>query len=185
MEWIKDPWPWYVGGPLITLVMVLMLVFGRAFGISSTLRTVCSIGGAGRWSEFFQFDWKDATWNLIFALGAIIGGYIASTFMAPEQAIALNPATIASLEGFGIENPGREFLPREVFSMENLFTWQGFLFMVAGGFMVGFGTRYAGGCTSGHAISGLSNLQWPSLIAVVGFFIGGLIVTHLVLPFVL
>jgi uncharacterized membrane protein YedE/YeeE len=54
--------------------------------------------------------------------------------------------------------------------------------MVIGGFLVGFGTRYAGGCTSGHAISGLSNLQFASLIATIGFFAGGLIATHLLYP---
>jgi len=174
-----------VAGPLITLVMVLMLLFGKSFGISSTLKTVCSIGGAGRWSDFFRFDWKSASWNLFFAAGAILGGYIASTFMAPERAIALNPATVASLQTYGIDNAGTEFLPREIFNLQNLLTGQGLIFMVLGGFMVGFGTRYADGCTSGHAISGLSNLQWPSLVAVVGFFIGGLIVTHLILPSVL
>jgi len=184
-ELITAPWPWYVAGPLITLVMVLMLLFGKSFGISSTLKTVCSIGGAGRWSDFFRFDWKSASWNLFFAAGAILGGYIASTFMAPEQAIALNPATVASLQTYGIDNAGTEFLPREIFNLQNLLTGQGLIFMVLGGFMVGFGTRYADGCTSGHAISGLSNLQWPSLVAVVGFFIGGLIVTHLILPSVL
>ncbi len=105
--------------------------------------------------------------------------------MAPEQAIALNPATVASLQTYGIDNAGAEFLPREIFNLQNLLTGQGLIFMVLGGFMVGFGTRYADGCTSGHAISGLSNLQWPSLVAVVGFFIGGLIVTHLILPGVL
>ncbi|MFH6982510.1 YeeE/YedE family protein [Marinoscillum luteum] len=184
-ELITAPWPWYVAGPLITLVMVLMLLFGKSFGISSTLKTVCSIGGAGRWSDFFRFDWKSASWNLFFAAGAILGGYIASTFMAPERAIALNPATVASLQTYGIDNAGTEFLPREIFNLQNLLTGQGLIFMVLGGFMVGFGTRYADGCTSGHAISGLSNLQWPSLVAVVGFFIGGLIVTHLILPSVL
>lgn len=184
-ELLTAPWPWYVAGPLITLVMVLMLFFGRTFGISSTLRTVCSIGGAGRWSDFFRFDWKEATWNLFFAAGAIIGGYIASTFMAPEQAISLNEQTIASLKSAGIAAPGEEFLPTAIFALENLMTWQGLLFMVLGGFLVGFGTRYAGGCTSGHAISGLSNLQLPSLVAVIGFFIGGLFVTHFILPLVL
>jgi len=184
-EWIIAPWPWYVAGPMITLVMVLMLFFGRTFGISSTLRTVCSIGGAGKLSDFFKFDWKEASWNLFFAVGAVIGGYIASHFMMPDQAIDLNPATIESLKAVGVANPGAEYLPGSIFSFENLLTGQGLLFMVVGGFMVGFGTRYAGGCTSGHAISGLSNLQLTSLVATIGFFLGGLIVTHFVLPYVL
>ena len=57
--------------------------------------------------------------------------------------------------------------------------------VLGGGFLVGFGARWAGGCTSGHAISGLADLQVPSLVAVVGFFVGGLAVTHLVLPLLL
>ncbi len=185
MEWIKSPWPWYVGGPLITFIMVLMLYYGKSFGISSTLRTVCTIGGASRFSEFFKIDWKEQVWNLFFVVGALIGGYIASHYMTAGQAIDLNSKTTASLMAAGILNPGGEYVPVSIFSWENLFTMQGFVFMVVGGFMVGFGTRYADGCTSGHAISGLSNLQFPSLIAVMGFFVGGLFVTHIILPILL
>lgn len=57
--------------------------------------------------------------------------------------------------------------------------------MVIGGFLVGFGTAYAGGCTSGHAIAGLADRQAASLLAVCGFFAGGLTCTYLVLPLVL
>lgn len=185
MEWITASWPWYVAGPLITLIMVLMLFFGKSFGVSSTLRTVCSIGGAGRFSDYFQVNWKEAVWNLMFVGGAILGGYIANTWLSPGEAINLSTSTVHSLQGYGIEDPGKEFIPTTIFNWKNLLTWQGFIFMILGGFMVGFGTRYAEGCTSGHAISGLSNLQWPSLVAVVGFFAGGLIITHLVLPYIL
>ncbi|MEQ8473548.1 MAG: YeeE/YedE thiosulfate transporter family protein [Marinoscillum sp.] len=185
MEFIKQPWPWYVAGPLITLVMVSMMLFGKSFGVSSTLKTVCSIGGAGKVSEFFRFDWKTAVWNLFFVAGSLIGGYIAATYLSPDQAIDLSEKTVASLEGYGILNPGVEYLPTSIFNWGNLLSFQGFLFMIIGGVFVGFGTRYADGCTSGHAISGLSSLQWPSLVAVIGFFIGGLIITHLILPFVL
>lgn len=184
-EFITSPWPWYVAGPLITLTMVLMLFFGKSFGISSTLQTICAIGGAGKFSDYFKIDWKAATWNLTFALGAVIGGFIASEYMMPEEAIALSDKTVASLQAAGIENPGAEFIPSSIFSLDNLFTLQGLLFFVVGGFLVGFGTRYAGGCTSGHSISGLSNLELPSLVATIAFFVGGLIVTHFVLPFVL
>lgn len=185
MEWIKAPWPWYVGGPLITLVMVIMLYFGKSFGISSTLKTVCSIGGAGKISPFFRIHWKNKVWNLFFVAGSIIGGYIAANFLSPEQAINLNPTTVASLQAAGIRDPGAELIPGEIFSWDNLLSLQGVVFMVLGGFLIGFGTRYAGGCTSGHAISGLSNLQLPSFIAVIGFFIGGLFITHVILPFIL
>jgi len=185
MNWITNPWPWYIAGPMITLVMAMLIFFGKQFGISSTLRTVCAIGGAGKWSEFFRFDWKNMLWNLFFAAGCIIGGYIANTYMSADIVIDLSDKTIASLESYGFERPGKTFLPENIFSLSNLGTVQGFTFMIIGGILVGFGTRYAGGCTSGHAISGLSNLQLPSLIAVVGFFIGGLIVTHLLLPYLL
>jgi uncharacterized membrane protein YedE/YeeE len=185
MEWIKTPWPWYVGGPLITFIMVLMLYFGKSFGISSTLKTVCSIGGAGKFSDFFKIDWKEQIWNLFFVVGALLGGYLASHYLSPNQAIELSVSTKASLLQSGILNPGADFVPRSIFNWENLFTTQGFIFMVVGGFFVGFGTRYADGCTSGHAISGLSNLQFPSFLAVIGFFVGGLIVTHLILPLLL
>lgn len=185
MNWITAPWPWFVAGPMITLVMVFLLLSGGKFGVSSTLRTVCSIGGAGRFSDYFRFEWKETLWNLFFVAGAILGGYLANTYMLPPQAIDLNPDTVQSLQTFGILNAGEEYLPVAIFSWENLFTFQGFIFIILGGFLVGFGTRYAEGCTSGHAISGLSSLQWPSFVAVVGFFIGGLFVTHLILPYVL
>lgn len=185
MEWITAPWPWYVGGPLITFIMVMMLYFGKTFGVSSTLKTVCSIGGASKVSPFFDIHWKGKVWNLFFVAGAIIGGYIANAFMSPGTAIDLNPDTIASLQSYGITNPGAEYIPSSIFSWSNLLTGQGLIFMVLGGILIGFGTRYAGGCTSGHAITGLSNFQLPSLIAVVGFFIGGLFVTHLILPLIL
>lgn len=184
MDWITSPWPWFVAGPLITLVMFLMMFLGHGFGVSSTMETLCSMGGAGKFSDYFKFDWKGSAWNLTFVIGAIIGGFIASNFMAPETAVELSTSTKMDLISKGILNPGADFLPK-IFSWENLLTVQGLIFMVLGGFLVGFGTRYAGGCTSGHAISGLSNLQLPSLLATIGFFIGGLIVTHFILPVLL
>lgn len=185
IEFLSQPWPWYVSGPMIALVMGLLLLVGKSFGVSDTLRTTCAIGGAGKFSEFFDFDWKKQTWNLIFVLGAIIGGFIASTWLQQPEPIPLAQDTVNKLQEFGIENPGADFLPEEIFSWEGLLTLRGFLMLVVGGFLIGFGARYAGGCTSGHAISGLSNLQLPSLIAVIGFFIGGLIMTYLFLPVIL
>ncbi len=185
LEFISQPWPWYVAGPIISLVMFLLLYFGKNFGMSANLRTMCTIGGAGKFSDFFNFDWKSQSWNLIFVLGAITGGFIASNYLGGDGPVAISEATVKELESFGIENPGQNFLPPELFSFEALFSLRGFLMLVVGGFLVGFGARYAGGCTSGHAISGLSDLQIPSLIAVIGFFIGGLIMTYLVLPYLL
>jgi|SRR5690606_3254412 uncharacterized membrane protein YedE/YeeE len=185
LETLQQPWPWWVVGPSITLIMFLLLYSGKRFGLSSTLKTSCSAVGAGRFSSFFRDEWKSDLWNLVFVAGTIIGGLIASQYLLPVQTVALSPETVASLEGLGVEQPGAAFLPVEIFNWDNLFTLQGFLIMIVGGFLVGFGARYADGCTSGHAISGLSNLQLPSLIAVIGFFIGGLLTTYLILPYLL
>ncbi|WP_409286216.1 YeeE/YedE family protein [Pontibacter sp. G13] len=146
---------------------------------------MCSIGGAGKYADFFRFDWKGQIWNLMFAIGAIGGGFIAHHFMTPDTAIQLSDSAIAELQGLGFSSPGESYLPPELFSVEQMLTPKGLAMLIAGGLMVGFGTRYAGGCTSGHAITGLSNLQIPSLIAVIGFFIGGLLMTHVILPLIL
>jgi len=182
IEFISQPWPWYVSGTVIALVMFLLLYEGKTFGMSSNLRTMCSMAGGDKLSDFFRFDWKSQRWNLIVVLGALIGGYIAANFLTLETTVDLNPATIASLVDLGFENPGGEYIPGKIFGLEAITSLKGLLILIGGGFLVGFGARYAGGCTSGHAISGLSDLQVPSLIAVIGFFIGGLAMTHLLLP---
>ncbi|WP_347921853.1 YeeE/YedE thiosulfate transporter family protein [Pontimicrobium sp. SW4] len=182
MNFILEPWPWYVGGPLITLVMFFLYYFGKKFGISSSLESICAMGGAGKIHEHFNFGWKKSKWNLMFIIGTVIGGYIAFQFMTPNQAIALNPQTISDLSEIGFQNAGEQFLPEELFGLDALLSIKGGVILVIGGILVGFGARYAGGCTSGHAITGLSNLELPSLIAVIGFFIGGLVMTWLILP---
>lgn len=185
LEILQQPWPWWIVGPLITLVMFLLLYVGKRFGLSSTLKTTCSAAGAGRTSDFFKYNWKDDLWNLVFVAGTIVGGFLASQYLLPVKSVAISPETVAALESLGMSQPGTTFLPVDIFNWDNLFTVQGFVIMIVGGFLVGFGARYADGCTSGHAISGLSNLQLPSLIAVIGFFIGGLLTTYLLLPFLL
>lgn len=185
LEAILQPWPWYVSGPMLALVMFLMLYFGKQFGVSSTLRVACSAVGAGKKVDFFRFDWKSQIWNIIFVIGAIIGGWITSTFLSADSGVNISKETAKVLQNYGFANPGSNILPTEIFSFENLFHARSLIMIIGGGLLVGFGARYAGGCTSGHAISGLSNLQLPSLVAVIGFFIGGLIMTHLILPFIL
>lgn len=185
IETLSQPWPWYVAGPMLALVMFLLLYFGNSFGVSSNFRTACAIAGAGKKYSFFDFDWKSQSWNLIFLGGTVVGGIIASVYLMPDGGVGISAATKAELSGFGLENPGGRFIPESIFSGEGLMSLKGLVMIVGGGFLVGFGSRYAGGCTSGHAISGLSNLQLPSLIAVIGFFIGGLLITNLVLPFLL
>ena len=184
MDWILEPWPWYVAGPLIVVVMFLLLYFGKTFGVSSNLRTMCAIGGAGRVADFFKYDWKGQIWNLVFIAGAVIGGFVATEFMTPDETVRISEDTKTALRELGFSNPGSQYAPDELFGMAALESWQGILFLIVGGLLIGFGTRYAGGCTSGHAISGLSNFQLPSLIAVIGFFIGGLVMTYLIFPLI-
>ena len=184
MEWITQPWPWYVSGAAIAFVMLLLLLVGKNFGMSSNLRTLCTICGAGRSSDFFRFDWASQKWNLLVVLGAIIGGFIAAHYLTPQEAVLINPETVTELKGLGFESAGAAYLPTELFGMDRLSDLKTLSILAIGGFLVGFGARYAGGCTSGHAISGLSNLQWPSLLAVVGFFAGGMIMIYLLFPLI-
>ncbi len=184
MDYFLKPWPWYVSGPLIAVVMLVLVYFGKTFGMSSNLRTLCTIGGAGKYADFFRFDWKAQRWNLVVVLGAIIGGFIAVTYLSDGSAINLNEQTILDLNALGFDKVGETLLPDEIYDWDNVLTLKGLSVLIIAGFLVGFGTRYAGGCTSGHAITGLSNLQLPSLIAVIGFFIGGLIMTHFLLPII-
>ena len=184
-QFIAEPWPWYVAGPLLALVMFILLYFGHEFGISENLRLMCAADGADELNEFFKIDWKSGGWNLMVALGAVFGGYLASHyFIGSHGDIAhISSATVQQLNEIGIPvKDGATPLVPDFISWSSLFTWQGWLIIAGGGFMVGFGARYAGGCTSGHAISGLSALQLPSLIAVIGFFLGGLFMTYVVIP---
>ncbi|MGD1839366.1 MAG: YeeE/YedE family protein [Thermonemataceae bacterium] len=183
IELLSKPWPWYVAGPLLALVMLLLLWAGGNFGVSATLRSLCAMSGAGKRYRFFDFNWKNQQWNLVFVLGAILGGFIASRFLSNPAPLALSTATIQDLATLGISFEG-SLAPKQLFNWQSLTTLRGGFILIIGGFLVGFGTRWAGGCTSGHAISGLSNLQLPSLIAVIGFFIGGLFMTFLLFPLI-
>lgn len=184
MEWILEPWPWYVTGPLIALIMFTLLYVGKNFGMSSNLRTLCTLCGADKTCDFFCFDWKGQRWNLLVMTGAIIGGFVASNYLSENQVPDLNPATIEQLHAAGFESAGNAYVPTELFGNESFSDIKTLAILLIGGLLVGFGARYAGGCTSGHAISGISNLQMPSLIATIGFFIGGLIMIHLIFPLI-
>lgn len=184
MEFILQPWPWFVSGPLIALTLFLLLMVGKRFGMSSNLRTICAIGGAGKKVRFFNFDWKAQKWNLIVAVGALIGGYIASNYLATTDTVLLNPNTVNDLQELGFKSAGSAYMPTELFDVSVFSNVKNLSILILGGLLVGFGARYAGGCTSGHAISGLSNLQLPSFIAVVGFFIGGLVMVHVLFPLI-
>ena len=183
LEFISQPWTWWVSGIIIAITMFLLLFFGQSFGFSSNLRTICAAAGGGKFVKFFDFNWRSQLWNIVFLVGAILGGFIAKQFLSDGAPVAISENTINDLAKLGISAP-TSAQPNELFSMEALFSLKGFLILALGGLMVGFGSRYAGGCTSGHAISGLSDLQLPSLIAVIGFFIGGLLMTFVLLPLI-
>ncbi|MBS3967701.1 MAG: YeeE/YedE family protein [Truepera sp.] len=183
LEALSQPWPWYIAGPLIGLTVPLLLLLGnKHFGVSENFRTVCAM--IPNKVPFLNYNWRAQTWNLVFALGILLGGLVAGVLLANPEPLRVASATTDDLAALGVAVDG-EFVPASLFSWSNLFTLQGFILMVVGGFLIGFGTRYAGGCTSGHAIMGLSELQLPSLIAVIGFFAGGLLMTHLLLPLIL
>lgn len=184
MNYLLGTWHWSISGFLIGLVMLILIYFGKSFGMSSNLRTICTMLGAQKFSDFFKFDWREQKWSLAVILGAILGGFIAIQFLSNNEIVDLNPKTVEALQNYQIDYEKGKLLPEVLFSFENIFTLKGILILFLGGILVGFGTRYAGGCTSGHAISGLSNLQIPSLIAVIGFFVGGLIMVHLIFPLI-
>ncbi len=184
LEFLQKPWPWYVAGPLIGLtVPILLLIGNKTFGISSSLRHVCAACFPANIS-FFKYDWKKEAWNLFFAVGIIVGGVIAANFLSNPDPLVISPALSSELASYGITNQSG-LVPLDLFNWNSLLTARGFILMVVGGLLVGFGTRYAGGCTSGHAIMGLSSLQWPSLVATCCFMIGGFIMANLILPLIL
>jgi uncharacterized membrane protein YedE/YeeE len=184
IELIKQPWPWYVAGPLIGLtVPILLLIGNKTFGISSSLRHICAACIPANIS-FFNYDWKKEVWNLVFVLGIFLGAAFAVLFIPNPNPTIVHPDLAKDLAQYGIENY-TGLVPVDIVNWSALFTLRGFIFIVVGGFLIGFGTRYAGGCTSGHAIMGLSNLQWPSLVATCCFMIGGFIMANLILPYIL
>jgi uncharacterized membrane protein YedE/YeeE len=184
LHFIRQPWPWYVAGPLIGLVVPLLLILGnKSFGISSTLRHICAACFPGN-IPFFQYNWKRESWNLVFVAGVLAGGVIVAVWLNDPQPVEINPTLVNELHRYGI-NDYQSMVPADLFNWPALLTVRGVILIIAGGFLVGFGTRYAGGCTSGHSIMGLSNLQWPSLIATCCFMLGGFITANLILPFIL
>lgn len=182
-DFLTQPWPWYVAGPLIGLTVPLLLLIGnKQFGISSNLRHMCA--AIPNRLSFFQYDWRKAgSWNLVFALGILLGGFIGAVLLANPEPLKVAASTEANLAALGISTDGT-LAPSALFGIQGLLSLKTLLLLLGGGFLVGFGARYAGGCTSGHAISGLSDLQLPSLIAVIGFFAGGLIMTHFLFPLI-
>ncbi len=184
LEFIQQPWPWYVAGPLIGLTVPALLILGnKSFGISSNLRHICAACIPAN-IPFFQYNWKKEAWNLFFVFGIFLGGVIAALFLGSNEPISVNPNLQAELAGYGITH-FESLVPADIINWSSLLTLRGFILIVAGGFLVGFGTRYAGGCTSGHAIMGLSTLQWPSLVATISFMAAGILFANFILPIIL
>lgn len=184
IEFLSQPWPWYVAGPLLGLTVTLLLLVGsKAFGVSSSLQHACAAVVPGR-SAYLKYDWrKKGTWNLVFVVGTLLGGVVAGQFLSTGEPVAVSEATVSDLEALGVAiEPG--LVPTSIYSLEAVGTPAGLVVMVLGGFLVGFGARYANGCTSGHGVTGLANFKLSSLVAVIGFFVGGLVATHFLLPLV-
>lgn len=184
IEIFKQPWPWWISGPLIGLMVPVLLLLGnKPFGVSSNLRHICAACIPANIS-FFKYDWKKEAWNLFFISGTMIGAFIAWNWLSDYHLINYNQKLLDELNGYGISDHSK-VVPVDVINWNSLITLKGIIMTVIGGFLVGFGTRYADGCTSGHAIMGLSNLQWPSLVATCSFMAGGFIIANFVLPFIL
>lgn len=184
LETIRQPWPWYVAGIIIGLIVPALLILGnRHFGISANLRHACAACFPAN-IKFFKYEWKKEIWNFFFVAGIFAGAIIAAQLLANPKPVVVDPRLSAELAGFGITD-NSNLMPKELFSLNSLLTVRGLVMLIGGGFLVGFGSRYAGGCTSGHSIMGLSNLQWPSLVATIMFMAGGFIMANLLLPFIL
>jgi uncharacterized membrane protein YedE/YeeE len=183
MTLLSQPLPWYVVGPLIGLIVPAVYLYGgRKWGLSSTLRDACA-AVLPRGPEYFRYDWRAlGGWRLTMVAGLTLGGALAALAGSPD--VAISAATRADLAALGLTDFSG-LVPRELFSWSALLSVKGAVLIVVGGFLVGFGARYGDGCTSGHAISGLANLRVTSLAAVIGFFAGGLVSTHLLLPLLL
>ncbi|MBO9571674.1 MAG: YeeE/YedE family protein [Chitinophagaceae bacterium] len=183
-ELLKQPWPWYVAGPLIGLMVPLLLIIGnKPFGISSSLKHICAICLPSK-IPFFNYDWKKETWNLVFVAGILLGGFFAAIWLSDDQPITINPKLANELAQYGITDYS-SLSPSQLFNFSELLSLKGFILIIVGGFLVGFGTRYANGCTSGHSIMGLSNLQFSSLVATICFMAGGIFMANLILPLIL
>ncbi|NND85275.1 MAG: YeeE/YedE family protein [Acidimicrobiia bacterium] len=159
MDWLLEPWPWWVAGPMIGLtVPMLGLLTGKRFGISSSFRSVDAVCFPRTKVAYFrEHDVKMWMWQLVMVGGMVAGGFIGNQLLTTEPL---------------------QFLPDQYMSLSG--SWR----LLAGGVLIGFGTRYANGCTSGHTITGLSQLSPTSLIATIAFFVGGLITTWLIPGFI-
>lgn len=184
LNWLQQPWPWYIAGPLLGLFVPLLLITGnKLLGVSNNLRHTCAACFPADIS-YFKYNWKNGgLWNLCFALGIVAGGFITAHLLSDHKPIAISASTVTDLKAIGVHNFSG-LMPADIFNWHSLLTVRGLILIVGGGFMIGFGTSYAGGCTSGHGLSGVSDLQLPSLIALISFFAGGILATFLLFPLI-
>lgn len=155
--------PWYIAGPLIGLMVPLLLfVREKQFGLSSSYRYIGSFILPK--NSYFNYDRSKDAWQVHFAIGIVCAAVLIFQFDL------YTPQNLDS---------SKEYLRhfQEVYSLQN---W---LMFAVGGIFVGFGARYAGGCTAGHCIMGNSILSLSSILSTCMFFAGGLIVSHFVLPY--
>src|SRR5258708_20703735 len=104
MDFLYKPWPWYVAGPLIGLTVPLLLLLGnKKLGISSTLRQICAACIPAH-LPLLTYDWRRDSWNLIFALGLVIGGVLGGIVFAKSQAIAISTRTADYLKSHRFNN---------------------------------------------------------------------------------
>lgn len=180
----SDPWPWYVAGPLIGLyVPVVYWLVNRHFGVSSSLRDICATVAPKRF-RYFDYNWREYLWRVFFVAGIALGGFIGATLLKNPGPVEIAGRVKQTLSSYGVKDYSA-LVPLNFFSWESLLTTKGFVLVVVGGFLVGFGTRYADGCTSGHTIHGVANFHRSSIIASLCFFIGGLFTSYVVLPLIL
>jgi hypothetical protein len=160
---MKEPLAWYIAGPLLGLMVPLLLILKeKQFGISSSYRYLLSFLPSK--ISYFNYDRRADQWQLFFALGLIFSGFAAIQFFGFSDAM--------------VELPSKKYEIQytEIFDISNA------LQFFVGGILVGFGARYANGCTAGHCIMGVSQFALSSIIATICFFIGGLIGSFFVVP---
>jgi len=184
INYISQPWPWYIAGPLIGLVVVLLQwIDNNPLAVSSSYRHICAAVFPAS-VPFLKYNWKAESWNLLFVAGIIIGGFLAGTVFSNPLNINISHETAVQLQSIGIQDTSG-FAPAQLFSFQALQTIQGIIILVFGGFLVGFGSRYAGGCVSGHSMTGISDLQWTSMLATASIFAGGIFAAYILLPLTL
>ncbi|HUI11492.1 MAG TPA: YeeE/YedE thiosulfate transporter family protein [Bacteroidota bacterium] len=184
MDLFASFWPWYITGPLIGLyVPLLYILVNRHFGVSSTFRDICA-AAIRPGARYFQYNWREHRWRLVFVAGIAVGGCIGAGSLRASPVTQISSDTLSALAHIGVKDFAT-LIPGDLFSLASLATPRGLLLVVGGGFLVGFGTRWAEGCTSGHSIHGLATLQGASLVATICFFLGGMISTYFILPLIL